>query len=169
MATASKSSQAQHLWPLDKCTKCMCLGGVLLCSVNRCAPVTCTNPVLKSGECCAQCGPQVALLLSATSSSTFDAGSLSSRSTRRWSCIDSSENYREHDAKWRESDCLHCVCQDGDVKCFNHEMNCPRFSCKNEVRRKGECCPYCLDYANVPFNLSSLHLNSSYFDSRKFH
>lgn len=149
-------------WTLDKCTKCLCLGGVLLCSVNTCPPLTCSNPIQKTGECCPEC-PTVVLL----SAPQRDRSLL--QTSRHWSCIDSNENYRQHGAKWRETDCLHCVCEDGDVNCFNHESQCPKFVCKNEVRRKGECCPFCLDYLDLPLNLSSAHLNSTFFFSGEFY
>lgn len=163
----------QSAWNLDKCTKCMCLGGVLLCSVNKCPPVTCLNPIRaskNSDECCPRCPSvkpsiMVGSLLSRTSENRPNN---QEQTSRRWSCIDSGENYREHGAAWKETDCLHCMCHDGQVKCFNHALDCPTVSaCKNEVRRKGECCSVCLDFVDVPFNLTSVYLNRSYFESSK--
>lgn len=149
-------------WQLDKCTKCMCRDGVLLCSVNRCPPVTCSKLIYSKDECCPQCADS-----SQPNPVVVRLSSASAAVTRRWSCIDSNENYREHGAAWKETDCLHCVCHDGDVKCFNHETSCPALpnaaACKYEVRRKGECCAQCLDSVELPYNLSIAYLNTSSF------
>ena len=58
---------------------------------------------------------------------------------------------------WKENDCLHCVCQNGERKCFNIQESCPELDCLQTILKKGQCCPYCLDSIHSPYILSLLN------------
>lgn len=147
------------MWNLNKCTKCICNNGIVLCSVNNCPSVLCSNPIydFENNNCCPKCPLD-------TNEPVSSRDGLVVKRKFYWSCIDANEHYREHGSRWKESDCIHCACVDGEVKCFNNEQNCPKKInyCRNEVTLKGECCPYCLDFVKSPFSLSSQHLNNTF-------
>jgi hypothetical protein len=164
-------------WQLDKCTKCLCKGGLVLCSLNKCPPMACLNPIFPdrgtSASCCPVCPRELDLertsALLATSSSDQKLSS-----SLNWSCIDWNEKYREHGSTWKETECRHCICLDGETRCLNYESYCPKTKCSHEIFKKTECCPVCID-SNAPLanwwpsiSLSTLPLNNSILISSKF-
>ena len=79
----------------------------------------------------------------------------SSSAKKIWSCLDSSNQMRAHGSSWKENDCNHCSCINGENRCFSYQHKCPRLKCARPILKKGQCCPYCLDTINSPYILSN--------------
>ena len=152
-------------WLLDKCTKCTCRNGIVLCDVNKCPPVACPNPIIDplNDECCQVCPnnetikskndqPSIKLINPLTKSplnhSDYEMSNF-------WSCTDSNDQKWPHESIWKENDCLHCICMNGERKCFNLQAKCPKIKCSQPILKKGHCCPYCLDFVDTSFILTN--------------
>lgn len=142
------------IWHLDKCTKCTCSNGIVLCENLQCPVVACENPVfnLNKDECCPyRCKED----------NSRDFQSQKSFAIKKyWSCFDSEFKNRPHGSQWKENDCIHCTCINGEIKCYNHEKNCPRLNCERSILKKGNCCKYCINSIEFPYILSN-EINSN--------
>lgn len=108
-------------WELDKCTKCLCHSGQVLCHSHVCPPTPCNNPVQNYEDCCAYCNNSTLHSLKIAPSCAYN---------------------RLHGDTWNEDKCRSCVCNAGIVECFTQK--CPELSCKKPVHIKNKCCPVCL-------------------------
>jgi len=133
-----------EVWRLDKCTECTCRNGIVLCEMNECPPVACQNPVYEADECCPHCPRE--------DENKFQKSPFPQK---YWSCFDSHEQNRPHGTSWKENDCYHCTCMNGENKCFHYENKCPKLNCARPILNKGQCCSMCIDGANSPYILSN--------------
>ena len=147
-----------EIWRLDKCTQCTCRHGIVLCENLECPPVACQNPVLDfyKDDCCPYC-PQDKLISDVQQSQN---SVITTSMSKYWSCFDSNDQNRPHGSSWKENDCYHCTCINGENKCFHYENKCPRLNCARPILNKGHCCPYCLDSINSPYILSNEFINN---------
>uniref|UniRef100_A0A8C9T7P2 Peroxidasin n=1 Tax=Scleropages formosus TaxID=113540 RepID=A0A8C9T7P2_SCLFO len=61
----------------------------------------------------------------------------------RTDCRDESGRERSSTERWKKDPCTTCECKDAQVTCF--VKSCPPAECRSPVKRKGECCPVCLE------------------------
>jgi hypothetical protein len=126
----------------DKCTTCTCKNNFLYCEHKNCPLLTCSNPVVETSECCPICSSnsdkiiEIDIQISPSSSSNLK---------NHWTCVDFHDGIKYHGSSWKENDCVHCACTNGERKCFDHALKCPKLNCDQQVFLKGECCPQCLD------------------------
>jgi len=120
---------AGELWKKDDCQSCLCPrggNGQIECFSQTCDQhLSCSNPVLKKGQCCPFCLPPTAAIAV---------------------CIFNYIQYRsgEH---WNVSDCHHCECSLGTIVC--HQRQCPALTCVHTVTLSGHCCPICRDQLSL--------------------
>lgn len=50
-----RERRQREIWKKDLCTSCRCRRGKVRCRVLTCPRLTCINPVVPEGECCAKC------------------------------------------------------------------------------------------------------------------
>ncbi|KAM4874055.1 kielin/chordin-like protein [Thomomys bottae] len=104
--------------PVDPCRLCRCLSGNVQCLARRCAPLSCAQPELRPGECCAHCPVAPA------------------------SCLQPGDNvpvrHQEHFTPPGDP-CSRCLCLDGSVSC--QRLPCQSTPCSHP--RQGPCCPSC--------------------------
>nr|CAD7396451.1 unnamed protein product [Timema poppensis] len=115
-------------WQLDRCTKCLCHSGRVLCETRQCPPTPCDQPVQDPDNCCPHCPEE------------------------EFPAIDTQETkscgmQHPDGATWRDGACNSCVCKAGKTKCFTE--TCPLVSCDRPVLIKNHCCSVCLD-GSVP-------------------
>nr|CAD7197555.1 unnamed protein product [Timema douglasi] len=110
-------------WQLDRCTKCLCHSGRVLCETRQCPPTPCDQPVQDPDNCCPHC-PE----------GEFPA--IDTQETK--SC----GMQHPDGATWRDGACNSCVCKAGKTKCFTE--TCPLVSCDRPVLIKNHCCSVCL-------------------------
>ncbi len=130
-------------WDIDECTKCICKDGIVLCHTIICPSNLCPIAVYNKNmtTCCPNC-------------SMIDQIKIPVQSTVKfWSCFDKNHNKKPHGSMWKENDCLYCKCINGESKCLNEQ--CTKTSCLQNIFKKGQCCPYCLDNITSPYILSN--------------
>ncbi len=130
------------IWNLDKCTKCVCINGMILCDVSYCPPTPCQNPIYdKENSCCPVCPNN-------NKKNSLSADIIYANFSNIWACFDKFDQKKAHGTTWKENDCLHCVCVNGERKCF--EETCKQIvKCTRQIFKKGQCCPYCLDHVSI--------------------
>ncbi len=145
-----------EIWNIDVCTRCMCKHGMIYCDVSYCPPTPCQNPTYdKRNSCCPVC-PN-------TSRHSLLTGVPFNTSTSYWSCFDRFDQKKVHGTIWKEDDCIHCKCVDGQRICV--EVTCKqKTKCTRQILKKGYCCPLCVD--DLMTTLVSLS-ESMHFRSRK--
>ncbi|CAK9800879.1 Protein kinase C-binding protein NELL1 [Anthophora quadrimaculata] len=103
------------------CQQCSCVHGEIECRPTPCAPVTCKNPVVPSGQCCPICLKQ---------------------------CYLHGVIY-DHGEKVSPKQCVECDCFDGSFTCqrFDTETRCPPLPCppSEQISVAEECCKFCPD------------------------
>ena len=118
---------------------------MVLCDSNECQPVACSNPIFTEKDCCPYCANK-------------DANNINeNKSKKYWSCFDSNDEIRLHGSVWKENDCLNCLCNNGERKCYDIQKYCTKLDCLNTIMKKGQCCPLCLDSIHSPYILSLLN------------
>ncbi|XP_060698749.1 kielin/chordin-like protein isoform X2 [Hemiscyllium ocellatum] len=100
--------------PSNRCKRCSCLDGSVLCLDIVCPQVTCSEPMTKAKACCPECPV----------------------------CIHRGKQY-EGGSHWVSAvnPCHTCTCTDGDVLCL--PVKCPTLSCRQQITKPGSCCPLC--------------------------
>ncbi|CAK9811589.1 Protein kinase C-binding protein NELL1 [Anthophora plagiata] len=126
------------------CQQCSCVHGEIECRPTPCAPVTCKNPVVPSGQCCPICLKQ---------------------------CYLHGVIY-DHGEKVSPKQCVECDCFDGSFTCqrFDTETRCPPLPCppSEQISVAEECCKFCpgVDYCakghKCHSNASCLNLQTTY-------
>jgi len=89
--------------------------------------VACSNPIFNDKDCCPYCEKEDKIN--------------EKKPKKYWSCFDSNDEIRLHDSLWKENDCLNCVCNNGERKCYDMQKYCTKLDCLNTIMRKGQCCP----------------------------
>ncbi|XP_038068738.1 zonadhesin-like isoform X3 [Patiria miniata] len=107
-------------WSESACVECQCDNGAVVCDHQSCPVPDCSDAAVLEGECCPTC-PGIAPLKS---------------------CRAGNQKYKNGDV-WNPTDCSQCTCSDGDIFCSKD--TCPRVTCDNPVKVKGECCKKCPD------------------------
>lgn len=129
---------------LDKCTKCTCEGGSMLCESKTCAPLDCPEEEIIRDEksCCPKC-------------------------KAKKQCKYRGKNYK-HGASWKNDHCTTCECDNGVARC--HIEQCPNMvECPKNHRLQlfqGECCPKCVEEDAVCAVFGDPHYRT--FDGRIF-
>ncbi|XP_048465930.1 kielin/chordin-like protein [Rhincodon typus] len=100
--------------PSNRCKRCSCLDGSVLCLDVVCPRVTCSEPVTNTKTCCPECPV----------------------------CIHHGKQYNGG-SHWISAvnPCHTCTCTDGDVLCL--PVKCPTLSCRQQITKPGSCCPQC--------------------------
>ncbi|CAF3477086.1 unnamed protein product [Rotaria sp. Silwood1] len=134
---------AGELWKTNDCQSCLCPRdgtGQIKCFSQICnQQLSCSNPVLKKGQCCPFCLPPTAAVAV---------------------CIFNFVQYRsgEH---WNVSECHHCECSLGTIVC--HQQKCPTLTCLHTVTLSGHCCPICRDQLYFSNDQEKLPISPSRF------
>ncbi|XP_055329198.1 cysteine-rich motor neuron 1 protein-like isoform X2 [Paramacrobiotus metropolitanus] len=106
-------------WTDGDCIKCQCKGGIAFCSHEQCPRLHCDQPILKKGTCCPSCD----------------------------GCVTAAGvTHKEFDV-WKEDDCVHCSCENGQIRCRIEDCQA---NCRNPKKIDGQCCPVC-DNDDVSF------------------
>ncbi|KAJ7327207.1 hypothetical protein JRQ81_016966, partial [Phrynocephalus forsythii] len=122
-SVSRRSYEHGEQWMQDACTTCLCERGEAKCLRHTCSPLTCQkeeNKVQRPGKCCEEC--------------------VSSKQ----SCVHNG-TLRYHDEMWSGPSCEFCVCQEGQVACWNGE--CANVECalgEELIHLEGKCCPECI-------------------------
>ncbi|XP_042325028.1 extracellular matrix organizing protein FRAS1 [Sceloporus undulatus] len=110
-------------WKKDSCTTCICDRGETKCLRKNCTLLTCQegeNKVQPSGKCCEECVPS------------------------KGSCVHNG-TIRYNNEMWNTTHCEFCICDGGQVTCWNAECLQVRCSLDEElVHLEGKCCPECI-------------------------
>jgi hypothetical protein len=134
---------------LDNCTTCTCKNGLILCYVNECPIITCSEPKIdQTKSCCPFCH--------STENVKNEISLEYTMVNKFWSCLDSKNQVRSHGSSWKENDCLACECKNGKSVCFDYSDRCTKLDCELQVIKKGECCPYCLNQFSKSMDSKSL-------------
>lgn len=143
MCQMSKFGLSNQTWLLDEHTECMCKNGLVVCQVNECRPAGCLEPTIDEKQCF-KCDNQNYLL--------------SSLSSTYWSCVDEMDRMRPHASSWKQSECVHCRCDNGKIECYDHSESCPLLNCNDRITKKGECCSQCDDLLLKSSVYGTLHI-----------
>ena len=137
-----------NTFKLDKCTQCTCKNNLLFCERKKCPPlvVTCasnlTTTTTTESDCCPKCEEEPRRRIDQLD---IHISSNNNNHGNKWSCIDSDDRPRPHGKNWKENECVHCTCLNGERKCIDHSKKCkPLRDCEHQVFVKGECCAKCL-------------------------
>ncbi|GCC17375.1 hypothetical protein chiPu_0020546 [Chiloscyllium punctatum] len=156
--------------PSNRCKRCSCLDGSVLCLDVVCPPVTCSEPVTKAKACCPECpvcihhGKQYE-----GGSHWVSAVNPCHTCTCTWgevTCLEPECDVTcQHPAQipgqccpvcrdcyfegniysnretFKPDACRDCSCKDGDVLCL--PVKCPTLSCRQQITKPGSCCPLC--------------------------
>ncbi|XP_065572680.1 peroxidasin-like isoform X2 [Artemia franciscana] len=57
-------------------------------------------------------------------------------------CRDHAGNFRNSGDRWENGNCEDCICEDGNIQCF--EIKCPDATCSKPIKLQGNCCPLCV-------------------------
>ncbi len=126
--------------PSNPCKLCQCNSGRTVCSEVQCAPVSCTNPVLRDGECCSSC---------------VEPGF----------CEVDGQQYTVGQT-YNPSPCKTCRCgQDLTVTC--DVMACDLAPCDIPVILEGACCPTCNETAKFCTHEGTVYPDGSRFSLEK--
>nr|XP_056711523.1 LOW QUALITY PROTEIN: extracellular matrix organizing protein FRAS1 [Euleptes europaea] len=110
-------------WQKDACMTCICDRGETRCLRQTCGPLTCEkgeNKVRRPEKCCEKCVPA------------------------EGSCVHEG-SVRYHNEMWQGPRCEFCVCDTGQVACWNGE--CAKVECgvgEELIHLEGKCCPECI-------------------------
>ncbi|XP_059510514.1 kielin/chordin-like protein isoform X2 [Stegostoma tigrinum] len=98
----------------NRCKRCSCLDGSVLCLDVVCPRVTCPEPVTNTKTCCPECPV----------------------------CVHHGKQYNRG-SHWISAvnPCHTCTCTDGEVLCL--PVKCPALSCRQQITKPGSCCPRC--------------------------
>ncbi|XP_060698750.1 kielin/chordin-like protein isoform X3 [Hemiscyllium ocellatum] len=101
--------------PSNRCKRCSCLDGSVLCLDIVCPQVTCSEPMTKAKACCPECPV----------------------------CIHRGKQY-EGGSHWVSAvnPCHTCTCTEGEVTCLEPECD---VTCQHPAQIPGQCCPVCRD------------------------
>uniref|UniRef100_A0A3P9Q9E7 Cysteine-rich motor neuron 1 protein n=1 Tax=Poecilia reticulata TaxID=8081 RepID=A0A3P9Q9E7_POERE len=111
----------------DGCRDCYCLSGREMCVLISCPMPSCSQPVVKSGQCCPTCEDE--------------SGSGQPEGMDMVVCrAPGGELYVEGET-WNLNECMRCTCRKGRVLC-DIEV-CPPALCQTPVRNKDTCCHMC--------------------------
>ncbi|KAK3563107.1 hypothetical protein QTP86_016344 [Hemibagrus guttatus] len=111
----------------DGCRDCYCHAGHEMCVLISCPAPSCTNPVLRSHQCCPSCEEEL--------------GSGRPEGMDMVVCqAPGDELYVEGDT-WNLDECTRCTCRQGRVLCDTEV--CPPALCQTPTRTKGTCCLSC--------------------------
>ncbi|XP_043944568.1 kielin/chordin-like protein [Protopterus annectens] len=152
---------------IDTCTTCVCLSGNVSCNKKSCPEVNCQNPVLRPGECCADCP-------SGCTNGRENGESWRPEPCANCTCEDGKVQclndpcqpatcqhpiiprgkccpechgcvYNGHRLRNGQSyqldHCTKCFCRIGNVQC--QRVPCPELSCLDQHIPQGACCPTC--------------------------
>ncbi|XP_028287666.1 kielin/chordin-like protein isoform X2 [Parambassis ranga] len=95
------------------CQECRCSRGEVVCSQQRCSPVSCNQPAVDGCGC----------------------GNCNGCNFNGRDCFNGERFQHPTDS------CQHCSCLNGHVVCGS--ASCPRVSCEHPVTPPGQCCPVC--------------------------
>ncbi|XP_069085493.1 kielin/chordin-like protein [Pleurodeles waltl] len=99
----------------DRCTKCTCRSGTVLCERAGCPELSCLDQYTPPGECCPICRP---------------------------GCEYEGEHYQDGDYFLaRTNPCTNCSCLNNLVRCT--PVHCQPSRCANPIQRPGHCCFMC--------------------------
>ncbi|XP_061439271.1 extracellular matrix organizing protein FRAS1 isoform X3 [Rhineura floridana] len=110
-------------WQKDDCTACICDRGELRCLRQTCNLLTCEkgeSKVRHPGKCCEECVPS------------------------KGSCVHDGI-LRYHNEMWHGTRCEFCMCDGGQVSCWNG--GCAKVECaqgEELIHFEGKCCPECI-------------------------
>ncbi|XP_053108034.1 extracellular matrix organizing protein FRAS1 isoform X2 [Hemicordylus capensis] len=122
-ADSGRAYQHGEQWKKDACTTCVCERGEPRCLKQTCAPLTCEKGETKvqhPGKCCEECVPS------------------------KGSCVHGA-TIRYYDEMWNGTRCEFCMCDQGQVACWNGE--CAKVECaegEELIHLEGKCCPECI-------------------------
>uniref|UniRef100_T1JCP8 VWFC domain-containing protein n=1 Tax=Strigamia maritima TaxID=126957 RepID=T1JCP8_STRMM len=110
--------QHGNSWRASICQSCTCQHGKIKCFSDSCLKPTCDRPVLRKNQCCPIC---------------LDKKVPSLR-------CESDDRIYNNGEKWNPSECVHCMCLNGRIKCTENQCS---VDCDNPIHIEGECCPVC--------------------------
>uniref|UniRef100_A0A087XYX7 Cysteine rich transmembrane BMP regulator 1 (Chordin like) n=1 Tax=Poecilia formosa TaxID=48698 RepID=A0A087XYX7_POEFO len=111
----------------DGCRDCYCLSGREMCVLISCPMPSCSQPVVKSDQCCPTCEDE--------------SGSGQPEGMDMVVCrAPGGELYVEGET-WNLDECTRCTCRKGRVLCDTEV--CPPALCQTPIRNKDTCCHMC--------------------------
>nr|CAB3230727.1 chordin [Phallusia mammillata] len=148
----------------QRCTKCVCEGGSVVCDPIYCPRLTCSRPVALENECCPVCNDgfgsipakEEGLPIGSLFQSTLDLhrqniGGLPQVKEVTEGCYDENDGkMHSYGSSWTPYfpmfglvACLNCTCRmSGEITCG--KVTCPPVTCKNPRREsRNQCCKTC--------------------------
>ncbi|CAL8263592.1 unnamed protein product [Merluccius merluccius] len=95
------------------CLQCRCKGGNVVCHMERCPPVQCSNAIKDPHYCCPICK----------------------------ACVLEGQEYEEGTQWQPEGPCSSCACLNGETVCTHTQ--CPPTECLHPTKNTGSCCAVC--------------------------
>uniref|UniRef100_H3DJ98 Cysteine-rich motor neuron 1 protein n=1 Tax=Tetraodon nigroviridis TaxID=99883 RepID=H3DJ98_TETNG len=125
----------------DGCRDCYCHAGREMCVLISCPVPSCTQPVVRSDQCCPTCEDE--------------SGSGQPDGMDMVVCRAPGGEFYVEGETWNLDECTRCTCRKGRVLCDTEV--CPPVLCQAPTRTKDTCCHVCPDETQSPL----LPVNSS--------
>uniref|UniRef100_A0A3B3UUZ9 Cysteine rich transmembrane BMP regulator 1 n=1 Tax=Poecilia latipinna TaxID=48699 RepID=A0A3B3UUZ9_9TELE len=111
----------------DGCRDCFCLSGREMCVLISCPMPSCSQPVVKSDQCCPTCEDE--------------SGSGQPEGMDMVVCRAPGGEFYVEGETWNLDECTRCTCRKGRVLCDTEV--CPPALCQTPIRNKDTCCHMC--------------------------
>ncbi|XP_047466539.1 cysteine-rich motor neuron 1 protein isoform X3 [Mugil cephalus] len=122
----------------DGCRDCYCHSGREMCVLISCPVPSCSNPAVKSDQCCPTCEDE--------------SGSGQPEGMDMVVCRAPGGEFYVEGETWNLDECTRCTCRKGRVLCDTEV--CPPALCQTPTRNKDTCCHVCSETL-LPVNNSS--------------
>ncbi|XP_068085126.1 chordin-like protein 1 [Anabrus simplex] len=134
----------------NQCIQCKCQEGLVLCEIQTCSELHCTEPIHTPDNCCPHCPGVAATGHTEHPSAVSFNDPTAPRERRDRDCISAGKYYLDG-STWHPvigpfgpMDCVMCQCNSGSIEC--HRFKCPSRSelpCAKPIKQFGQCCPVC--------------------------
>uniref|UniRef100_A0A3B3VZF2 Cysteine rich transmembrane BMP regulator 1 n=1 Tax=Poecilia latipinna TaxID=48699 RepID=A0A3B3VZF2_9TELE len=125
----------------DGCRDCFCLSGREMCVLISCPMPSCSQPVVKSDQCCPTCEGKASLETNCFFSPSDESGSGQPEGMDMVVCRAPGGEFYVEGETWNLDECTRCTCRKGRVLCDTEV--CPPALCQTPIRNKDTCCHMC--------------------------